>query len=690
MKITAVIPFFNNFHETRDCVLSLKKSKEIDLRILLVDGKCTDDTPAKLKETFPDIEIIGGERERFWSGCTALGITEAINHGAEAVLFLNSDNEVLPDTIKRLADFLKSHPSAIGASKVLFKDSRRVSFAGRVHQWPLKAFGKIQFDDDSVPTEPFEAHVVDGQGVLMPISVFDKVEPPEEGLFPQYAGDNDFILRARAKGIRTWIDPDAVVLNQKPSGPDFVGSLSPVKQFLFRIRDIRSSLNLKIIWRFSSRHGGNPLIAVAYAFSLAAARSFTPGLLERAVNVYHKIIGKPPLNPKPALSAKQIVCLRPRPLKFDTKVKRLVKTLVCLGCDASILTLADDAPVPASVYDGIPATFFHLGSRKKVNAGWISKSFQYVEFTWKALGYIRKNKPRVVHCHDLETLPMGILAKMFFRCKIVYDSHELWTGYNNPAYIRFFYKTIERAILPYCSAVIFTTDGHADHAARLYKIPPPTIIWNAPNPITGNKKLDILDLLDPLEKERIVKGKYKKIIHVGFMHVNRGVDKLFEAMEFVPNAVLILLAPDSPSNKTYHKKAEAFSWGDRIFFAPSVPSNEVLPCLSSCDGGVIPLQNLNLHLYLNGPNKFFESLMAGLPVVVSDFPVMARFVRKYDIGEIVDEKSPQSIADGVNRLLQDKDRYNQIKANIKEFQKDFAWDRQAETLKKLYDKILQS
>jgi len=693
MQITTIIPFFNNFEEVKLCILSLKKSKGVTHRILLVDGKCTDDTPARLKESFPDIEILGGEKERFWTACTNLGISHAIGHGAEAVLFLNSDNEVMPDTLRHLVDFSKTHPNNIVASKVVDKQTNQILYAGRIPKWRMMTFSEDQFrDNQSIPESGYQTNTTGGQGVLVPISILEKIGLPDQQSFPHYAADTDFCLRAKAKGIKVWVQPRAVVYNQKKSGQAFVDSLPPLKQFIFRIFDIRSLYNLKEIWALEIRHRGRPVFAIIYALCICGAVSFSPGLLKFAVETYKKIKGKPlPREDHfPDGNARRIALLRLYDITFDSRVKRTLTALLADGYQVSVLAPSSEIGSLLEQNDNLTFIPIHLRTRSRVNAGWINKSAQYIEYTFRALSYLSKWKADVVHCHDLETLPMGVIAKYLFRSKVVYDSHELWTGYDFHPWILRFYWFLETLLIPKCAGVICTTDVHATILSETYKIPLPTVIWNSPNPCLPKENRSLLNLLEPKYKKLVADNNLKLLAHIGCIGPARGTDILIKAMEHVSAGVLVFIGPNLETRRIFAALVEKLNLTDRVTFIAPVPPEDVVPIVATSYIGVVNDQKRNLHPYYNGPNKFFEALMAGIPVVVSDFPVMGRLVKEFSIGEVVDEKSPESVAKGINRLIDDHDFYQMSKKNVLKFQKIYSWDRQQERYHLFYSSIFQS
>ncbi len=249
---------------------------------------------------------------------------------------------------------------------------------------------------------------------------------------------------------------------------------------------------------------------------------------------------------------------------------------------------------------------------------------------------------------------------------------------------------VERLLLPFCDATIVNNDAASAYYKKRFGHVTDLVLWYGPEPVHPDMKLDILSLIPDKEiADRCRREKAGKILHIGYLRAERGIVQLIDSMEFINNSVLIFLGPDISGRREFERLAGQKQWADRILFLDAVPWSLVTRYAASCDVGAMPLQNKNVHLYLNSPNKLFECLMAGIPVVVSDFPVMGKLVRDYDVGEVVDETDPREIAAGIRRLLDDPDRMDAVRRNIPRFQAEFSWQRQSQALLNLYQRLFE-
>lgn len=291
MNIALLIPFYNNFDELKACLESAGDYRNSNVQVLLIDGGSDDGTPEKIKAAFPDVIVIGGDVERFWTASIRLGMQEAIRRDVEAVVFLNSDNELMSDTLSKLHEFALENPDSVVCSLVLNKPSNTIQFAG----WILNprttrfiAFGANEKENGQwTGRKPYETDAAGGQGVYIPRSIFTKIDPPDDVLFPHYAADADYFLRIREAGFKIWVRPDAVVINQKVAGQSNLSRMPKIKQLRFRLFDVRSATNLKTAWRLDARHHGKPLRAACNAFILAVLETFSPKLATRIASALY-------------------------------------------------------------------------------------------------------------------------------------------------------------------------------------------------------------------------------------------------------------------------------------------------------------------------------------------------------------------------------------------------------------------
>jgi glycosyltransferase involved in cell wall biosynthesis len=325
----------------------------------------------------------------------------------------------------------------------------------------------------------------------------------------------------------------------------------------------------------------------------------------------------------------------------DTRVRREAATLAAAGHAVTVLELDQDA---RGTLDGF--------ARASVTPpAWVRRALPFhvyrVAFLAVFVAQILRARPDVVHAHDAAMLLPGLLGARLTGARLVYDSHELATGvpYRDGAWARFV-AGIERLAVPRASAVMTVSEGIAEQIQKRYGLARrPTVVRNVcalpPAPRTG-------------ELRRCVGiGDAPMILHQGATAPDRGCEVLVRAVTAVPGAHLVFLGDEGHPgfNATLASLAHSLDVTDRVHFAPSVQPERLLGVTAEADVGVSLLQDTCENHRLALPNKVFEYVAAGVPVVVSDLPELARLIDRHPIGETVPAHDPSAVAAGIRRQL---------------------------------------
>jgi glycosyltransferase involved in cell wall biosynthesis len=124
-----------------------------------------------------------------------------------------------------------------------------------------------------------------------------------------------------------------------------------------------------------------------------------------------------------------------------------------------------------------------------------------------------------------------------------------------------------------------------------------------------------------------------------------------------------------------------------VFFIPPLPPDYVVAYISQASIGAITTLNTSLNQYFTSPNKLFEYINAGLPVVCSDLPVLKGIVEGYDLGSTCNPEDPADIASAINRMLNNKMKYDEMKRNTMKAAKIFNWETEVKKLIYIYEKL---
>ena len=311
-----------------------------------------------------------------------------------------------------------------------------------------------------------------------------------------------------------------------------------------------------------------------------------------------------------------------------------------------------------------------------------------LDYFYHAYQFAKNNASEIYHAHDLSTLPLAYLLAFSFRAKFIYDSHEFFLERNTKRKISFIEKSIlsflEGFLMRKASANITVNESIANALSARYGVTTPTIIMNIPSRenfqlVSSNKNLREILKID---------SKSSILLYSGLRTFNRGLENLIESLLYLPNSHLVLMGYGSPNyESSLHLLISELKLKDRVSFFGPVPTDEVIIYASSADLGVAPIENTCLSYYYCSPNKLFEYVIAGIPVIASNFPEMKKIILKYDIGETFDPSSPKDIAKVAKRALHRFSTFNISETITAKVMEEYNWENESLKLICLYQKV---
>ena len=205
-----VIPVFNRRDYTRDCLLSLREQTRTDFRVVVVDDGSTDGTDLMLAEEFPEVAMVTGDGNLFWTAGVNAGIRRALALGATRVMTMNNDVLVLPDFIDQMLTWADRHPTAVLGALELDVATGEPIYGGERLDWCTNKRHALLAE---LPAdERHGLHAVTylpGRGLLIPLAVIEAIGLFDEKRLPHYLADFDYTSVARRHGFPVYCNYDA-------------------------------------------------------------------------------------------------------------------------------------------------------------------------------------------------------------------------------------------------------------------------------------------------------------------------------------------------------------------------------------------------------------------------------------------------------------------------------------------------
>jgi glycosyltransferase involved in cell wall biosynthesis len=310
----------------------------------------------------------------------------------------------------------------------------------------------------------------------------------------------------------------------------------------------------------------------------------------------------------------------------------------------------------------------------------IASIVKYMEFSYRV--YQRCKSFDIIHCNDLNALPIGYMIKKFYNkeVKIVYDAHEYETQTNGLAGLQKKLTIfLEKNLIKHADAVICVSDSIANEYVKLYGIEKPALILNAPL-YQAVKKENLLREELNIEKEKRV------FLYQGALTKGRGIETLLEAFETLEDksGAVVFMGYGALEERIQQAALKS----ENIFYHKAVRPEIVLRYTSSADYGVSMIEDSCLSYRYCLPNKLFEYAMANLPVIVSNLPEMRRVVEENKIGVVAKESGAQGMKKAIEEIV--KLDYKELQRNLKSVQEEYNWQEQERTLLELYGGLYES
>jgi glycosyltransferase involved in cell wall biosynthesis len=374
----------------------------------------------------------------------------------------------------------------------------------------------------------------------------------------------------------------------------------------------------------------------------------------------------------------------------DARVRRQGDALADAGWDVTAIGFADlAAPQPAWPIVGLPPPetpgfarramrmlALVAGGRMPPLASAVHARAMTASF-WKAAA---GHSASLYIANDWPMLPLGVNLAQRFGGVCVYDSHELataehvesqkWRAFNRP-YIR----AIEARYIGQAAGVLTVSDGIADQLQRRYALAGrPTVIRNIP----AYRRCAFRTTGDRI-----------RVLYHGIVAVGRGLEAAIDSVGlWRPEFDLTIRGPDNADyGDALRRRIRDAGLDDRVRLVPPVPMTELVREATAFDIGFFALPGHSRHNEFALPNKFFEYLMAGLALCVSDLPEMTALVRRYRLGVLMPGLDPATIAATVNGL--NRELIDQCKRNALAAAAELCWERESARLISAFTALLK-
>lgn len=354
-------------------------------------------------------------------------------------------------------------------------------------------------------------------------------------------------------------------------------------------------------------------------------------------------------------------------LQHDQRVAKVCDTLLGMGYSITLVGRLMDSSTPFS-------RPYHTHRFKLLFS---RGAFFYAALNIRLFLYLAFKKTDAILANDLDTLlPAFLIARMRNK-KLYYDSHEYFTeaeGLTGRRFQKNVWLAVERFVFPKLRDVYTVNQSIADIYSRKYHVPV-KVVRNIPVLVDHFNVKSRSELNLPLDRKII-------LLQGAYIDPDRGGIELVESMQYVENVLLLIIGSGRDLPQII-RRIDELDLHDRVRVLPKMPAADLRHYTANVDLGLSLDKPLHLNYTLSLPNKLFDYIHAGTPVLVSNLPELKAVVERYRVGMVVNAVEPHTLAEAIEQALNNPD-YSIWKQNCLSARLELNWQKEAEVLREIY------
>ncbi|MFN5306119.1 MAG: glycosyltransferase [Bacteroidota bacterium] len=363
-------------------------------------------------------------------------------------------------------------------------------------------------------------------------------------------------------------------------------------------------------------------------------------------------------------------------LATDQRVLRTCRLLASMGLEVHLLgRLLPNSPALEEL--PFKATRLTLWFRKG--------PLFYLEFQWRLLRFLLREKPDIYYANDLDTLLPNRLLAYFRKKPVVYDSHEFFTGVPELLHAplkRGLWTLLEKWLVPGLRHCITVNQAIAKSYSALYGNAW-VVVRNIPESIPVGQKTERSALGLP-------EHAFIMVMQGSGINVDRGAEEAILALKHLPEDVYLLMIGGGDVYDNLPEIAASVGVTGRLIMKPRMPYRLMMEHTRNCNCGLSLDKPLSQNYRNSLPNKLFDYFHAGIPVVVSCIPELEKIVSAHNAGLIIGEVNPMTIADAIKLIHDSPGLNNSLREGAMGAAKTFTWQNESQILKHFIEKVIVS
>ena len=306
----------------------------------------------------------------------------------------------------------------------------------------------------------------------------------------------------------------------------------------------------------------------------------------------------------------------------------------------------------------------------------------YAEYNIRLFFYLLSKKAVFLIANDLDSLPANYLISKIKKITLVYDSHEYFTEVpelTNRKFVKVIWTFFEKKMLPKIKHSYTVCNLISEEYRKKYNIKM-QVVRNMP---ICNKKEDSNN--KPLINFDFIENR-KVILYQGAVNIGRGIEHVIKAMQFIENAIFVIIG-DGDIKNDLEKLVSEKKLNDKVVFIGKIPFKDLIYYTKIANVGIILCENISKSYEFSLPNRIFDFIHSGIPILSSDLPERRKIFNEAEIGILTNNYDVKSLSKNINELLNNKNLIFMIKENMKILSKKYCWEIEEKKLIKIFQSL---
>lgn len=292
----------------------------------------------------------------------------------------------------------------------------------------------------------------------------------------------------------------------------------------------------------------------------------------------------------------------------------------------------------------------------------------YAEYNIRLFFFLLFTPVDLIFANDLDTLPAALLVSRLRKKEIIYDSHEYYTEtpeLTGRPKVQGIWKWIEAKCFPYLNHIITVNQSIAhlfenDYGKKLHVVRniPPTY---EPDQIKSREELGL-----PADKTLL-------IIQGSGINIDRGAEEACRAMHYLEGYVLVIIGGGDVI-PVLKKMVEELNLSDKVLFKDKMPFKDLRQYTMNCELGLTLDKDTNINYRFSLPNKLFDFIHSGIPVLSSRLPEIENIIDSYQVGFFIENHDPKHIAERIQYVFGNPSDFEQTKLNTAKAKSILNWE----------------